>query len=175
MSCTIKIDRLIVEDQYLQEDFTLKTPLVYLIPTTMKEGRCTTVLVDFLVLTHNNFIEKCRGIVSQGIESASAVWREYKVPITHIQHCHMLEYEKQIQSIILSHCEYSLIVGKSQEVKYNLPALEKHILNQFIYGKPTIQLDIPNVAFRKDIYTVETFLDVRRKVAPQVCIIDPNV
>ena len=166
------IDRLVVEEQYLQQEFTFQTHLVYLIPTTMREGRCTTALVDYLVLTHNNFIEKCRGIISQGAETASAVWRQYKVPITHLHRSHMIEYEQKIQSIILSHCEYSLTVGKGQEIKYNLPALEKHILNQFIYGKPTIQLHIPNVGFRKDLYTVATFIDVRRKVKPQVCMDD---
>ena len=135
----------------------------------MDEGRCTTSLVDFLVLTHNNFIETCRGLVSSG--SSSAVWREHKVPITHIHRCHLLDYEQQLQSIILSHCHYSLTVGKGQDIKYDLPALEKHILNRFIYGKPMILLDIPHVAYRKDVYTAETFLAIRQKVKPQVNIL----
>ena len=134
----------------------------------MREGRCTTSLVHYLVLTHNDFIERCRGIISQGSESASAVWREHKVPITHVRPCHLLEYEHHLQSIILSHCHYSLTVGRGRNIKYNLPALEKHVLDKFIYGKPVILQDIPNVAYLKDIYTVETFLEIRRKVKPQV-------
>ena len=35
------------------------TSLQYLIPTTSGAGVCTTSLVDFLVLTHNDFIMKC--------------------------------------------------------------------------------------------------------------------
>ncbi len=155
-------------EEYLLEKIDDKTPLIYLIPTTMREGRCTTALVDYLVLTHNDFIERCRGIVSQGAESASAVWREHKIPITHIHRGHLLEYEHHLQSVIVSHCRYSLTVGSGQNVKYDLPALEKHILDRFIYGKPVILLDIPNVAYRKDIYTVETFLEIQRKVKPQV-------
>ena len=160
------LDRLPMEEKYLLPAITDDTELEYLIPTTVDEGRCTTSLVDFLVLTHNNFIETCRGLVSSG--SSSAVWREHKVPITHIHRCHLLDYEHQLQSIILSHCHYSLTVGKGQDIKYDLPALEKHILNRFIYGKPMILLDIPHVAYRKDVYTAETFLAIRQKVKPQV-------
>ena len=130
----------------------------------MREGKCTTALVDYLVIAHNDFIEQCRSVVSKGAVSAAAVWREHKVPITHLHRCHMLEYEQQLQSIILSHCHYSLTVGKGQKINYDLPALEKHILDRFIYGKPIIQVDIPNVAYRKDIYTVESFLEIRKRV-----------
>lgn len=144
----------------------------------MREGKCTTALVDYLVITHNDFIEHCRravnkekgsaAAVNKRAGSAAAVWREHKVPITHLHHCHMLEYEQHLQSIILSHCHYSLTVGRGQKIEYDLQALEKHLLDRFIYGKPVIQVDIPNVAYRKDIYTVESFLEIRRKVKPQV-------
>ena len=165
-SCTHLIGRLPVEEECLMPEITNNTAIEYLIPTTMGKGRCTTSLVDFLVLTHNNFIETSRSLVSSG--SSSAVWREHRVPITHIHRCHLLDYEHQLQSIILSHCHYFLTVGKGQDIKYDLPALEKHILNRFIYGKPMILLDIPHVAYRKDVYTAETFLAIRQKVQPQV-------
>lgn len=50
----------------------------------------------------------------------------------------------------------------------NYLTLEKHILNRFIHGKPLIVLDIPQVIYRKDIFTTGTFSDVRKKVEPQV-------
>ena len=53
-------------------------------------------------------------------------------------------------------------------MKYNHQALEKHILNRFIHGKPLILIDIPQVVYRKDIYTTDTFADIRKKVEPQV-------
>ena len=37
----------------------------YLVPTTSEAGVCTTALVDFLTLTHNNFIERCRGLIAE--------------------------------------------------------------------------------------------------------------
>ena len=98
-------------------------------------------------------------------------WHEHKVPITHLHRCHLLDYEHQLPSIILSHCHYSLKVGKGQHVKYDLQALEKHIVNRFIHGKPLILIDIPQVVYRKDIYTTGTFADVRNKVEPQASVI----
>lgn len=168
MIISLLLERMAVEEKYLLSEFNDDTKMIYLIPTISGEGRCTKSLVDYLVYTHNNFIEHCRGIVSEGQESASAVWRKHQVAITHIHRCHLLDYEQHLQSIILSHCHYSLTVGKSHEIKYDQPALEKHILNRFIYGKPTIQLSAFSVAYRKDVYTVETFQQIRSKVKPQV-------
>ena len=98
----------------------------------------------------------------------SVTWRSKPVPLPYIHDCHLLIYEHQLPSIILSHCQYSLEVGKGQDVSYDWPALEKDILGRFIHGKPLIQSDIPQVVYRKDIYTAATFAAVRKKVEPQV-------
>ena len=103
---------------------------------------------------------------------STAFWREHKVPITHIHRCHLVDYEHQLLSIVLSHCNYSLTFGKGQSIKYDHAALQKHILDRFIHGKPRILSDIPHVVYRKDIYTTVTFAAVRKKVKNQVSI--PN-
>ena len=59
-------------------------------------------------------------------------------------------------------------MGRGHEVTYNLPALENHILQCLIHGKPTIDVNIPVVSYRGDIYTVATFTDIKKKVAKQV-------
>ncbi len=71
-------------------------------------------------------------------------------------------------SVVLSHCCYSLRVGEAHTVQYDHQAIEKHILDKFIHGKPRILSDIPQVVYRKDIYTTVTFDAVRKKVNPQV-------
>ena len=91
-----------------------------------------------------------------------------RIPIGHVQRCHLLDYEHQLLSIVLSHCQYSLRHGQAQEIEYDLPALEKHIMDRFIHGKPLIQLEIPQVVYRKDVYTAATFANIRKKVRPQV-------
>ncbi len=42
----------------------MDTPIEYLVPTTSNAGVCTTALVDFLTLTHNDFIERCQSLIS---------------------------------------------------------------------------------------------------------------
>lgn len=53
-----------MKDEYLVQAFVDTTPLEYLIPTTVGAGTCTAALVDFLTQSHNNFIERCRGLTS---------------------------------------------------------------------------------------------------------------
>lgn len=164
--------RLRIDDDHLLPAFTEDTPLEYLVPTTTGAGACTTALVDFLVLTHNNFIEKCRGIVTDQEKRLSKfplAWQSHPVLLSHVHRCHLLDYENQLHSVILSYCQYSLVVGSGQKISYDWPALEKHILGRFIHGKPLLQSEIPQVVYKKDIYTVATFDAIRKKVKPQVC------
>ncbi len=79
-----------------------------------------------------------------------------------------MDYEDQILTVILSHCHYSLRAGEAHTVTYEFQSLQKHILDKFIYGKPTILSDIPQVGYRTDIHTTATFEAVRNKVKPQV-------
>ena len=97
-----------------------------------------------------------------------STWHEHKIQLPHIHKCHLLDYQNQLQSILLSHCHYSLRLGQGREVSYDLPALEKYILDRFIHGKPTILVDIPHVSYQEDIYTAAKFAAVRKKVSPQV-------
>lgn len=57
--------RLRLEDQHILPMITGDTPLEYLIPTTSGAGALTTALVDYLILTHNDFIEKCSSRVAE--------------------------------------------------------------------------------------------------------------
>ena len=95
-------------------------------------------------------------------------WKAENIPIAHVQQCHLLEYEHQLLSIVLSHCRYSLKHGQGQDISYDLPALEKHIVDRFIHGKPFLELDIPQVVYRRDVYTAASFANIRKKVSPQV-------
>ena len=160
----------------------MNTPLEYFIPTTTGPGACTFSLVHYLSYVHNNFIDWCRAksktrlallIITLCINSilpSFSTWHEHKIQLGHIHKCHLLDYQSQLQSILLSHCHYSLRVGQGRQVSYDLPALEKCILDRFIHGKPTILVDIPHVSYQEDIYTAAKFAAVRKKVAPQVQI-----
>ena len=60
----LDIGRLRVKEEFLIPVFGSDTLLEYIIPTTVGAGACTTALVDFLTLTHNDFIERCHALAS---------------------------------------------------------------------------------------------------------------
>lgn len=95
-------------------------------------------------------------------------FRTHEVPITQVHRCHLVDYEQHIIPVVLSHCTYSLKLGEAHNVQYDHNALEKHILDKFIHGKPIILADNLQVVYRTDVYTTVTFDAVRKKVTPQV-------
>lgn len=105
----------------------------------------------------------------------TSFWEKHEVPISLIQRCHVLDYEHQLVPILLSHCQYSLTFGKGQNVRYDHKAMQKHILDRFIHGKPLIVGDAVQIQYQKDIYTTHIFSAVRRKVNPQVRIIKKHL
>ena len=92
-----------------------------------------------------------------------------KVHIQHVQRFHTLDYEAQLCSVISSHCEYSLVTGKSQNVQYDFFGIQKQLINQFINGKPIIIPDIPHVVYRKDVHSIQNFSKIKEQLRPQVC------
>lgn len=159
------------------------TPLSCLVPTLTSEGACTVALMHLLVGVHNEFLEKCQIELKKRqkdeyVNNVSARtttfclysihWKMPRIPISHAQCCHLLDYEHQIISVVLSHCQYSLEYGKGEKVVYDLSALEKHLIDRFIHGKPILQLEIPQVIYRKEVYNIGTILEIRKNVYPQV-------
>ena len=56
--CFVYVGRFNVPEEYVAATPAISnsTNVVYLIPTTTREGICSTMLLDFLVTTHNEFI-----------------------------------------------------------------------------------------------------------------------
>ncbi len=59
------VARLPLEDQYCLSAITDNDFLECLIPTTTGAGALTVSLVDYLILTHNDFMEKCSSKVME--------------------------------------------------------------------------------------------------------------
>lgn len=61
----VYLGRLPVQNKYFVAKIGDDTSMEYLIPTTSNSGVCSTALVDFLTLTHNKFIERCRAVLEK--------------------------------------------------------------------------------------------------------------
>ena len=76
----------------------------------------------------------------------------------------MINHGQQLEHVILSHCSYSLFSGHGTEVFYDYPALEKHILDRFILGKPRIQVQVRQMWYTEDVFRTQRFSQVRRNI-----------
>lgn len=82
-----------------------------------------------------------------------------------------MHYDNKLSAIVLSHCHYSLTIDDDQNEThsdYDYAALEKHLLNEFVYGKPLIENDTRFVEFRKEVYTGKKFEKIKEKIKPEV-------
>ena len=90
------------------------------------------------------------------------------VPLSQLQACHVLSYEHKLIPVILTHCQYSLRYGKGKEVAYDFEAIERDLIDKFIFGKPLILMDeMPRVVLRKDAHDA-TFYESIMDSVPQV-------
>lgn len=93
------------------------------------------------------------------------------MPLSELKACYLVADEQKFMSIVLSHCHYSLTLGKGTEVYYDIPALERHFLNCFVHGKPLFDLRTASVVLqRKNIHTSKNFAAIRKNVYPQVLL-----
>ena len=84
----------------------------------------------------------------------------------------MVSYEGEIDSVILTHCRYSLTFGKGQEVEYDFAALEKHIYDRFLVTKPEMdRRSQPLMVYTSDIIRRDVFQQLKEKLKPQVRIV----
>ena len=60
------------------------------------------------------------------------------------------------------------MTGRDHDVKYDFLGMQKQLINQFINGKPLINLEKPLVVYREDIQNIDDFTLIRRKISPQV-------
>ena len=99
-------------------------------------------------------------------------FRRTSVPLVKVQPFHMVSYEGEIDSVILTHCRYSLAFGKGQEVEYDFAALEKHIYDRFLVTKPEIdRRSQPLMVYTSDIIRRDVFQQLKEKLKPQVHIV----
>jgi hypothetical protein len=147
---------------------TRQTPLAYLLPRPKDEGTCSVALVDYLVhYTHNTFLETYRRIA--GIKGEAE-----RVPMEEVTKSQLIAYdvERDLMPLVYAHCDYSLAVGEGTKIAYNLPALERQIVDRFLVGRPLIDMQVYRLAYRKDVHTVALFERTRQRV-PQESLSAP--
>ena len=174
-----KNGRLKMEEALEQREITPATCLAYLLPSSTREGVLITSLTDYLVLIHNSFVHAYRDRVKEYVlyylhsmlytrcvcYSVYCVRsRSDKIPLRELNTSHVIEYEEQLQPLLLSHAHYSLALGQGSHVTYDFEGVEQRFMEQFIQSKPLILAEHLRFEYTREAYNLDVFEQVRHKV-----------
>ncbi|KAI8513635.1 hypothetical protein Bbelb_079590 [Branchiostoma belcheri] len=169
----------------------IRTSLYHLLPIkrTVVPTSCSTALVLFLASAHNSFVQETQGhAVAQNSGTSRSVLLS-NVNTDHVVCCHKQDLlplvlisrsvllndvntahvvcchpEQDLLPLVLSHCCYSLAVGEGTRVEYDLPALERQLVERFVLGKPRINDDFEIFIFRQETKNVAMYKSLRDKI-----------
>ncbi|PFX29705.1 E3 ubiquitin-protein ligase RNF213 [Stylophora pistillata] len=138
--------------------------LAVLLPSTSGMGICSTALVFFLTMLHNEFNERYQNLIGGSVKDLP------HIQLQDVSRSHLISYdtERDLLPLILAQCNYSLEVGRGTLVQYNWEALERQLIDRFIRGRPLIDFKHERFAFSKDAQLDSVFTSVKNKVRPQV-------
>ncbi|XP_070580814.1 E3 ubiquitin-protein ligase rnf213-alpha-like isoform X2 [Ptychodera flava] len=144
-----------LSDQVIDGD----SSLAMILPTRKGDGVCSTALVDFLIITQNQFMDKYKAITNRDVS-------DVLIKPCDLTPADLIAYdpEKDLLPMVLSHCNYSLEVGRGTLVEYDLPSLERQLEERFIRGKAKILRKIEQLVFRQDSRDAAVFESLKSKI-----------
>ncbi|XP_077981890.1 E3 ubiquitin-protein ligase RNF213-like [Glandiceps talaboti] len=156
-----KSGRLPVSKELCMHDIDEDFHLAILLPTRKGEGLVSTALLDFLIMTHNEFMHRYLSITGQ--ENTSDEVNPEDASVAHLV---AYDTDKDLLPILIANCNYTLQVHKGQELQaeYDLVSLQKQLEERFIHGRPYLQLTIQRLAFRQDAKDYATFESLKCKI-----------
>nr|XP_006819936.1 PREDICTED: E3 ubiquitin-protein ligase RNF213-like [Saccoglossus kowalevskii] len=150
---------LYVSKELCSQPIDENSSIAMVLPTRKADGVCSTALVDFLIITQNEFIDQYVRICK--VDSS-----DDEILPCDLTPAHLIAYdpEKDLLPIVLSHCSYSLQVGRGTLVEYNLSGLERQLEERFIHGKAKIKRKIEQLVFRQDSRDAAVFESLRNRI-----------
>ncbi|XP_077980164.1 E3 ubiquitin-protein ligase rnf213-alpha-like [Glandiceps talaboti] len=150
-----------VPKELSERDIDENSSLSMILPTRKSDGVCSTALLDFLIVTQNEFIQTYNSIAKH-----SESERNEEIPPSDLTPADLIAYhpEKDLLPMVLSNCSYSLEVGQGTLVEYNLSGLEKQLEERFIRGKAKIKRKIEQLVFRQDSRDAVVFETLKSKI-----------
>eukprot|EP00058_Branchiostoma_floridae_P009698 XP_002595186.1 hypothetical protein BRAFLDRAFT_101668 [Branchiostoma floridae] len=140
------------------------TSLYHLLP--MKEDAtitsCITAVVLFLIRKNNEFLDIYRKTSHVQDDGTLRCWTD--VSASNVVSC---DPARDLMPLVLSHCNYSLAIGKGTHVGYDFAALENRLIDRFLCGKCKIVEECETFQFRQEARDVAMFTAVRKQI-PQV-------
>ncbi|KAG7491182.1 hypothetical protein MATL_G00000180 [Megalops atlanticus] len=148
--------------EFCQDDLDLSSDLQVLLPRRQGLGLCSTALVSYLIALHNQLV--------RAVERHTGEETSYTVSPADLTPLHVIRYEadRDLVSLVLSNCQYSLERGQETVSEYDLPKIQQLVLTRFLQGKPLISLTgIPTLVSRQDRNYEAIFRDVKGKIGQE--------
>ncbi|XP_072028165.1 E3 ubiquitin-protein ligase rnf213-alpha-like [Amphiura filiformis] len=117
----------------------------------------STQLVDFLIRTHNEFVDTYCRIRNQENEENIL---PSSVTLTHLV---AYDLDKDLLPLIQAHCHH-IFDEEVTSATFNLDSLERAIEETFIRGRPRIEGTLPKLMFREGSRSLRVFQEIRAKV-----------
>ncbi|XP_065678762.1 E3 ubiquitin-protein ligase rnf213-alpha isoform X2 [Hydra vulgaris] len=120
----------------------LNSKLAYFISSNSDHGLCAAMLIDFLASKQNELLLECQ------LNNSINVFQ--RLHITHLKENNIIFYERDrdLLPLVYKHCEYSLDMGRSPKIEYNLDTIQKRLLENVIFGKSIIDIEVIQFLFR---------------------------
>ncbi|NWW54107.1 RN213 ligase, partial [Pedionomus torquatus] len=144
---------------YCDADLTLDSKLEVLLPRRQGLGLCSTALVSYLIVLHND----CIYSVNKHVKEDDG----YFIRASEVADLHLISYEveRDLIPLILSNCQYSMEKGGETLQDFDLERIQQQVISKFLQGKPLIiPKGIPTLVYRHGRNYEQLFSDVRDKV-----------
>ncbi|XP_033105070.1 E3 ubiquitin-protein ligase RNF213-like [Anneissia japonica] len=164
---SVKLDveltvKLPIPKECCSEVMSYESNIAMLLPTRRESGLCSTGLVDFLIFTQNEFLERYHSI--QELQMSKV-----KVDPSDLLMSHLIAYDpdRDLLPLILSQCQYIVRPMAENKIEYNLQGLELQLIERFVRGRAFIDRKFDQLFFRQDVRNASIFESLRDKI-PQV-------
>ncbi|XP_033105079.1 E3 ubiquitin-protein ligase rnf213-alpha-like [Anneissia japonica] len=164
---SVKLDvastvKLPIPKECCSEVMSYESNIAMLLPTRRDSGLCATGLVDFLIFTQNEFLERYHSIKHLQMSKV-------KVDPSDLLMSHLIAYDpdRDLLPLILSQCQYIVRPMAENKIEYNLQGLELQLIERFVRGRASIDRKFDQLFFRQDVRNASIFENLRDKI-PQV-------
>ncbi|XP_060586335.1 E3 ubiquitin-protein ligase rnf213-alpha-like [Ruditapes philippinarum] len=163
-TCPTELGPMTVQKEYCQQTINDKTQISLLLPTTKEAGLCSYAMLDFLMRKQNDFLDKYLKETQRKQSSISSVNPK------EVTSAHLISYDPQhdILPLVLANCQYSFEMGKGTKIEYDFAALERQLMDRFLFSKSRIEvgrvLMIDQMTYRTEFTNAEVFKKLADKI-----------
>ncbi|XP_050390801.2 E3 ubiquitin-protein ligase RNF213 [Patella vulgata] len=163
--------RLVIPDEFHNMKMDKSTKLDFILPSVKGPGVCSYIMTEYLLRKHNSCLESYCLLTNQRFEDVPVV------EIKDISSYHLIAFhlEKDILPLVLSNCNYSFQLDKSEpEEIYDFGGFENQLKDTVFTRKSRIKTEghiipIDAMLFKADSSNAVVFSALRNKI-PQVSL-----